>query len=126
MCANKHSFTRKFDVLYGCPSKLELDDLWCVKCHNFYYKCLEKAQQNNAEVLSKIYDKGHLRLRCRFGHDFTISPQRNPNTENVWCSKCKLNHRNSLKQSIKDDIKRKEEEMLEAQKKLFSQVATET
>ena len=48
MCANRHSFTRKFDVInsyanLGSPSKLEAKDLWCVKCHNFYFKCVEKA-----------------------------------------------------------------------------------
>jgi len=48
-CSNGHEFTTSFDkilkfmTLGNSPTKTEAKDLWCIKCHNFYHRCVEKA-----------------------------------------------------------------------------------
>lgn len=67
-CANNHEFTTSFEKLakfneFGStPTKFEAKHLWCIKCHNFFYRCIQKANENAAEVTSEIFKKGHVEL----------------------------------------------------------------
>lgn len=67
-CSNNHEFTTSFEKLNKFielgtnPTKAEAKNIWCIKCHNFYFRCVQKAQENNAEVISEIFKKGHVEL----------------------------------------------------------------
>lgn len=122
-CSNSHEFTISFEKL----DQLSLEELslesckniWCVKCHNFYYRCLKKAEENNAAVTSKIFDKGHVQLTCRMNHQFKISIHRNP--DKVWCQSCKKDVKSESRKQIERDNELKRLKEYEHQKQLFEE-----
>lgn len=122
-CSNSHEFTISFEKLSKIPNTdLNLEtckDIWCVKCHNFYYRCVNRAAENGAVVISKIFEKGHVQLTCRMNHKFKISIHRNP--DKVWCQSCKkdVKNENKRQKEIEKEIKRQKE--YEYQKKLFEE-----
>jgi len=103
-------------------TQLDLDtckNIWCVKCHNFYYRCKKKAEDNGAAVTSNIFDKGYVQICCRMNHEFKISIHRNP--DKVWCSFCKkdVKNENKRQKEVENEIKRQKE--YEKQQKLFEE-----
>ncbi|CAI2367883.1 unnamed protein product [Moneuplotes crassus] len=122
-CSNNHEFTVSYGKLKQVPtSNLTLEtckDIWCVKCHNFYYRCKTKAEQNSAVVTSTIFEAGHVKLNCRMGHDFKISIHRNP--DKVWCSRCKKDTKTEMLKQKELDLERKRAEINQQQRKLFEE-----
>mmetsp|Transcript_7025 Transcript_7025/g.6216 ORF Transcript_7025/g.6216 Transcript_7025/m.6216 type:complete len:401 (+) Transcript_7025:1-1203(+) len=122
-CSNNHEFTISFSKLAAVPTgSLDLEtckNIWCVKCHNFFYRCNKKATDNGAVVTSKIFDTGYVNISCRNNHNFKISIHRNP--DKVWCQKCKKNIKNECKHKKNLLLKKKNEEYSENQKKLFEE-----
>jgi hypothetical protein len=122
-CANSHEFTISFSKMEKVPhGSLELEtckDIWCVKCHNFYYRCMKKAESNGAVVTSHIFEKGHVSLNCRMGHNFKISIHRNP--DKVWCPDCKKDVKNETKRQREIEIEKQKQKQFEHQQKLFEE-----
>lgn len=122
-CANSHEFTISFSKLEKVShDTLELEtckDIWCVKCHNFHYRCVKKASDNGAVVTSKIFEKGHVSLNCRMNHNFKISIHRNP--DKVWCPHCKKNVKNEVKRQREIEIEKIKQKEFEQQQKLFEE-----
>ncbi|CAI2370685.1 unnamed protein product [Moneuplotes crassus] len=122
-CSNNHEFTISYGRLGKVPTThLTLEackDIWCVKCHNFYYRCKTKANQNGAVVTSSIFEAGHVRLNCRMGHDFKISIHRNP--DKVWCSHCKKMQKEELLRQKEIELERKKQLFNEQQRRLFKE-----
>lgn len=122
-CANMHEFTISFSKLNRVPQgNLEPEtckDIWCVKCHNFFYRCIKKASDNGAEVTSKLFDKGYVNFNCRMNHDFKISIHRNP--DKIWCQHCKKDVRNESKKQIEVENEKKRQKEYEHQKMLFEE-----
>lgn len=122
-CANSHEFTISYEKLSRVPEVLiereQCKDIWCVKCHNFYYRCSKKAADNGAVVTSKIFDQGYVKMSCRMNHNFKVSIHRNP--DKVWCPHCKKDAKNEYKRQmeIENEIRRKKE--IENQQKLFEE-----
>lgn len=122
-CTNQHEFTISYCRLGKIPTNnLDLEtckDIWCVKCHNFYYRCKKKAEQNGAVVTSRIFEAGHVKLNCRMGHDFKISIHRNP--DKVWCTHCKKDAKKELLKQKEIDLEKKKQQCNEQQRKLFEE-----
>ena len=122
-CANMHEFTISYDKLKKVPNTdLQLEtckDIWCVKCHNFYYRCAKKASDNGAVVTSKIFEKGYVLINCRMNHNFKISIHRNP--DKVWCTFCKKDIKVEQKKQIELESELKRQREYEQQKKLFEE-----
>ena len=97
------------------PTKLSAKDFWCVKCHNYFFKIIERAQEIGATLMSGIFEKGHLTFKCRYGHLYKMSPHRNPNQEGLWCTECRDVKRQQMKDQMEADMRRKNLEMQEAQ-----------
>lgn len=122
-CSNNHEFTISFSKLMAILSKtLSLEtckDIWCVKCHNFYYRCRKKAANNCAVVTSSIFDYGYVTFNCRMNHNFKISVHRNP--DKIWCSYCRKNKKKAAKKLMEIDLERKKQQYNEQQRKLFEE-----
>lgn len=122
-CANMHEFTISYDKLKKVPNTdLQLEtckDIWCVKCHNFYFRCVKKASDNGAAVKSKIFEKGYVLINCRMNHNFKISIHRNP--DNVWCNLCKKDIKVEKKNAFLIELELKRQKEYEQQKKLFEE-----
>lgn len=122
-CSNMHEFTISFEKLKRVPSHgLELEtckDIWCVKCHNFFYRCQKKAEDNGAVVKSKIFEKGYVQINCRMNHDFKISIHRNP--DKVWCQYCRKDVKSETKRQKEIENEQKRQREYEHQKKLFEE-----
>jgi hypothetical protein len=122
-CANLHEFTISFSKLNKVPKgNLELEtckDIWCVKCHNFFYRCHKKASDNGAMITSNLFDKGYVNFNCRMNHDFKISIHRNP--DKVWCQHCKKDVKNQVKREIEIENDKKRQKEYEHQQKLFEE-----
>ena len=122
-CNNNHVFTISYGKLKTVPSEgLEREtckDIWCVKCHNFYYRCKKKAMDNGAIVTSRIFDPGYVTLNCRNKHNFGISIHRNP--DKTWCSNCRKEMKYEKRKKIEIERERKKQESSEQQKKLFEE-----
>lgn len=124
-CANGHEFTTSFDKLQKFSqleqkTKSNAKDLWCIKCHHFYNRCVEKATQNKATVTSQIFDKGHVMIKCEFNHTFGISPHRNP--DKVWCFECRRQDKLKELQKSKQEEEAQLKQNIETQSQLFKQV----
>ncbi len=108
------------------PTKCSAKDFWCVKCHNYFYKIAERAKEFGATLISGIFEKGHLTFKCRLGHLYKMSPHRNPNQEGLWCTLCRDAKRQQMRDQMEADMRRKNLEMQEAQRKLFAQMGTQS
>jgi len=122
-CNNNHEFTITFAKLKKAQNSgvtvENCKNIWCVKCHNFYFRCVKRAQDNGAAVKSSIFNQRNVIVVCRNNHEFKLSIHRSP--EKTWCHFCKKERKKEEIKQLKIEREIREQNESEIQKKLFEE-----
>lgn len=124
-CSNGHEFvitTCKLSQLSDISlENRECQHIWCLKCRNFHSKCVEKAKQEDSEVISDLNDKSLCQVKCSKGHTFFIKYSRE--ISKVWCKQCKQAELFMQKQANAKAQQETYEKLKEQQQKIFSEAS---
>lgn len=106
-----HMFKCCMNHKFILSKKSVLSSKWCPECTKIIGKVRAYAIENEGEVLSTCWQR-FIRFRCKEGHEFEINYKR---VFTRWCRECSKNNKKRLKELIKKENERIEEEKLRRQ-----------